>query len=82
MKTEIFSSAINRRNRIRFLYEAGEVYLDPYFVTTERNGKKVVYGKPLQSNEIRKFEYQKIANIKIFNDVYFTPIIPIIPLMN
>jgi hypothetical protein len=78
MKSEIFSSAITNRNKIRFLYGLSEVVLDPYYISMERSGKKVIYGKVLTSNEIKKFEYHRIANIKVLRNIRFSPVIPII----
>ena len=78
MKSEIFSSAITNRNKIRFLYGLSEVVLDPYYISMERSGKKVIYGKVLTSNEIRKFEYERIVNIKVLRNIRFSPVIPII----
>lgn len=79
MKSQLFSSAIMNRNRIRFLYQLNEVVLDPYYITVEKNGKKVIYGRMNNSNEIRKFEYDRIANIRILNTRRFSPIIPLMP---
>ncbi len=78
MKTEIFTSAIYNRNKIRFIYGLNEILLDPYYISRERNGKKVIYGRMFNSSEIRKFEYQKISNIKVLKNIRFTPIIPIL----
>jgi len=78
MKSEIFSTAISNRNRIKFLYGMNEVMLDPYFISTGRNGKKVIYGKMFNSSEIKEFEYDKISNIKILKNLRFSPIIPIV----
>jgi len=78
MKTEIFSSAIQNRNKIRFLYGLNEILLDPYYLSREKNGRKVIYGRAYNSNEIKKFEFQKIANIKVIMGRRFSPIIPII----
>ncbi len=77
MKTEIFSSAINSRNKIKFLYGMNEVLLDPYFISREKSGKKVIYGKIFNSNEIKMFEYVRISNIKVLYNIKFSPIIPI-----
>jgi hypothetical protein len=77
MKSEIFSSAIVNRNRIKFLYKLNEVVLDPYYITRERNGKKVIYGRTSNSNEIKKYEYDRIANIRILRSIKFSPIIPL-----
>jgi len=82
MKSEIFSAAINKRNKIRFLYGMNEIILDPYFISKEKNGKKIIYGRISSSSEIRKFEYERISNIKILNGIKFSPIIPIITYMN
>lgn len=78
MKSEIFSFAIKNRNRVRFLYGLNEIMLDPYYITREKNGQKVIYGRTYNSSEIRKFEYKKIANIKVLKDLRFSPIIPIL----
>ena len=69
MKTDIFSLAISRRYKIKFIYRMSEIIMDPYYITSERNGKKVIYGKVFNTNEIRKFDYDKIANIKILNNI-------------
>ncbi len=81
MKSEIFENAIYNRNQISFLYGLSEVVLDPYFIGRE-SGRKVIYGKILNSSEIRKFEFFKIANIKILRRMKFSPVIPIIPHIN
>lgn len=82
MKTEIFSSAINNRNTIKFLYGLSEMIIDPYFISQDKSGKKFIYGKANNSSEIKKFEYEKIANIKILRNIRFSPIIPIIAKFN
>ena len=79
MKTDIFLSAIYDRNNLTFLYGLQEVFIEPYYITRERSGKKVIYGRVKRTNEIRKFEYEKISNIKILNKLRFSPVIPIIP---
>ncbi len=79
MKTELFSSAISNRNRVSFLYQLNEVILDPYYITREKSGKKVIYGKMNSSNEIKKFEYDRIVNIRILKSMRFSPIIPLMP---
>jgi hypothetical protein len=80
MKTEIFKSAIKNRNRLRFLYGLNEILIEPYYLTVEKNGSKVIYGKMYQSSEIKKFNYNKIANIKVLEKKKFSPVIPIIPM--
>ncbi|HKB85554.1 MAG TPA: WYL domain-containing protein [Ignavibacteriaceae bacterium] len=79
MKSQLFSSAIMNRNRIKFLYQLDEVVLDPYYITIEKNGRKVIYGRMNNSNEIKKFEYDRIANIRILKSMKFSPIIPLMP---
>ena len=79
MKTDIFSAAIQNRSNLRFLYNLQEILLEPYYITMERNGKKVIYGRLKKTNEVRKFEYEKIMNIRVINNFRFSPVIPIIP---
>ena len=80
MKTEIFKSAIRNRNRLKFLYGINEILIEPYYVMIEKNGSKVIYGKIFHSSEIKKFEYNRIANIKVLEKKRFSPVIPIIPM--
>jgi hypothetical protein len=77
MKSEIFSSAINNRNEVKFLYFMDEVVLHPYYISREKNGKKVIYGRMSNSSSIKKFELGKIANLKVSKKVRFSPIIPL-----
>jgi hypothetical protein len=79
MKTDIFSAAIHSRSNLKFLYDLQEVLIEPYYITRERSGKKVIYGRLKKTNEVRKFEYEKILNIKVLNNFRFSPVIPIIP---
>ncbi|HEX9252445.1 MAG TPA: hypothetical protein VF870_09395 [Ignavibacteriaceae bacterium] len=78
MKTKIFENAIKNRNRISFLYGLNEVSIEPYYMTFEKNGSKVIYGKVYKLNEIQKFDFSKIANIKILEDDRFAPVIPFV----
>lgn len=82
MKTEIFSSAIYNRNKIRFIYGLDEVLLEPYYIMREKSGKKVVYGRANNSNEVKKFEFNRIANIKVLGTARFSPIIRVSGLLN
>jgi hypothetical protein len=82
MKTEIFSKAIYNRNTIKFLYMLNEVTIDPYFISQDKSGKKIIYGKSYNSCEIKKFDFDKIVNIKVLRKNKFSPIIPIISQMN
>ena len=79
MKTDIFSAAIYSRSNLRFLYDLQEILIEPYYITRERSGKKVIYGRLKKTNEVRKFEYEKIMNIRVLNNLRFSPVIPIIP---
>ena len=78
MKSDIFITAIRNRNYLRFLYGLQEIYIEPYYIARERSGKKVIYGRVNTTKEIKKFEYDRIANIKVFDTFKFSPIIPII----
>jgi hypothetical protein len=80
MKTEIFLSAIRNRNNLRFLYDLKETVIEPYYVSRERTGKKVIYGRLSSTNEIKRFAYNKITNIRVMKNLRFSPVIPIIPL--
>ena len=82
MKTLLFSSAIINRNRVKFLYGLNEIILEPYYISRNKTGKKILYGKINGSKEIRTYEYEKMSNIKILGYEKFSPIIPIVPLFN
>ena len=82
MKSEIFLNAIYNRNSIKFLYLLNEVTIDPYFISQNKSGKKIIYGKTYNSSEIKKFDFDKIVNIKVLKKNKFSPIIPIIAQMN
>jgi riboflavin synthase alpha subunit len=77
MKTDIFIHAIKKRNNLQFLYGLQEVNLEPYYIARNKIGQKVIYGRVKNSNQIRKFEYNKIANIRIVESFRFSPRIPI-----
>jgi hypothetical protein len=77
MKTDIFIQAIRSRKNLQFLYGLQMVSLEPYYITKNKAGKKVIYGRIRNSSEIRKFEYEKIANIRIIESFRFSPRIPI-----
>ncbi len=82
MKSNIFKKAIINRNKVRFLYNLQEVILEPYFISTTSEGKKVIFGRVNNSHEIRMFNYDQIFNIKVLDWKKFSPIIPIIPIYN
>ena len=81
MKTDIFNTAITRRNKLKFLYGLSEIELEPYYLSRNRTGKKVIYGRVNNSNEVKMFEYDRIFNIKVLNN-RFSPIIPILTSLN
>jgi len=81
MKTDIFNSAITRRNKLRFLYGLNEIELEPYYITRNKTGKKVIYGRVNNSSEVKMFEYDRIFNIKVLTN-RFSPIIPILTSLN
>jgi hypothetical protein len=78
MKTTIFNWAINNRYKLKFLYDLHEIVLEPYLISTNKTGKKVVYGRIGNTKEIKVFEYDKIYNLKVLNMNKFSPIIPIL----
>lgn len=82
MKSEIFNSAILSRKKLKFLYQLNKVELEPYFLALNREGKKVIYGRVNNSSNIKMFEFNKIFNIKVLNHSKFSPIIPILPILN
>jgi hypothetical protein len=64
------------------LYGLNEIVLDPYYIAQESSGRKYIYGRLNNSSEIKKFEYKRIANIKVLENKKFSPIIPIISLVS
>jgi len=78
MKTTIFNWAINNRYKLKFLYDLNEIVLEPYLISKNRVGKKVIYGRISNTKEIKVFEYDKIYNLKVLNLNKFSPIIPIL----
>jgi len=82
MKTIYFTTAIFNRNRVKFLYGLNEIILEPYYIGKNKNGKKTIYGRVNNANEIRGFDYEKISNIKILGYEKFSPIIPIMLIYN
>ena len=82
MKSEIFNSAILKRQKLIFLYNLSNIELEPYFLAVNRNGDKVIYGRVNNSSKIKMFEFNKIFNIKVLEHSKFSPIIPILPILN
>ena len=79
MKSEIFFNVIKNRNRLKFLYGFSEIILEPYYVTMNKLGKKVIFGRINNSPEVKMFEYEKIFNLRVLELSKFSPIIPIMP---
>lgn len=79
MKSLIFTTAIRNRLKLRFLYNMEEIILEPYYISKNKSGRKVIYGRVNNSSEVAMFEYNKICNIRVFDYVKFSPIIPILP---
>jgi hypothetical protein len=77
MKTDIFIQAIRNRKNLQFLYGLQEVNLEPYYISKNTFGRKVIYGRLRSTNEIKKFEYNRISNIRIIESFRFSPLIPI-----
>ncbi len=80
MKTDLFTTAIKNRFRLRFLYNLDEVTMEPYYISCNKAGKKVLFGRVNGKFEISMFDYNKIANIKPLAESRFSPIIPILPI--
>lgn len=77
MKSSIFSEAINSRSKVQFLYGLKPITLEPYYISKNKTGKKVVFGRVNNSNVIKMFEYEKIFNIKVLNYSKFSGIVPL-----
>ncbi|MFH1196114.1 MAG: hypothetical protein V1720_10390 [bacterium] len=78
MKSIIFATAIRNRRSVRFVYSLREITLEPYYISINKTGRKVIFGRVDSTNEIKAFEYDKIFNIKVMSKI-FSPIIPILP---
>lgn len=78
MKSLIFAAAIKNRRRVRFIYDLREIMLEPYYISANKFGKKVIFGRIESTFEIKAFEYEKIFNIRVMSNK-FSPIIPILP---
>ncbi len=77
IKTEIFHEAIKNKIKVRFYYNLNEQIMEPYFIFVEEDGTKVLYGKSNNGKKkIMKFDFKKIANIRLLPNEHFTPIIP------
>ena len=82
MKTDIFNTAITNRKKIKFLYRLSPIEIEPYYLSINKGGSKVIYGRVNSSSQVKMFEFKKIFNIKVLNNSKFSPIIPILPIYN
>jgi hypothetical protein len=80
MKTQKFSEAINKRTCVRFFYGAQEMIVEPYMISYDKFGRKILYGRRRESDAIVKYEYRYISNIRVLTGERFAPAIPILPL--
>lgn len=77
MKSQLFSYAISNRNQVKFIYYMDEIVLHPYYISKEKNGRRVIYGRMPNSTVIKKYELGRIANLKVVKAIRFSPIIPL-----
>ncbi len=63
---------------MHILYKFEERVFEPYYLSLNDRGKKVVFGRLNNSSEVQMIEYDKILNIKVLNYSHFSPIIPIL----
>lgn len=82
MKTTLFNRAIINCSKIRFLYGIEETIVEPYMVTVDRAGNKVIYARDTKSNVLQRYEYSKIVNIKILEGDKFSPVAQLSPYYN
>ncbi len=82
IKSEIFEQAITNRMKVRFYYNLNEEVLDPYFIFIEEDGTKALYGRSNLGRKMKKFDFEKIANIRILPSESFIPNIPLSPIYN
>jgi len=81
-KSNIFISAINGRYEVQFLYNLTPILFHPYYISKNKFGKKVLYGRISNSSAIEKFEFKYMANIKMLKNKKFSPIIPIMSMVS
>ncbi|MCK9280810.1 MAG: hypothetical protein M0P71_09325 [Melioribacteraceae bacterium] len=79
MKSLLFTTAIIKRLKVSFIFGAELISLEPYYISKNKNGEKVVFGRINNLNEIRVFEYNKIFNLRLLEQNRFSPLIPILP---
>ncbi len=81
-KSGLFTKAINTRNEVKFIYNLRTVNIHPYYISKNKYGRKVLYGRLTNSQVIEKFEFKYMANIKILSNKKFSPIIPMVSLVS
>jgi len=79
MKSLLFSTAIINRLKVSFIFGSELISLEPYYISKNKKGEKVVFGRINNLNEIRVFEYNKIFNLRLLEQNRFSPLIPILP---
>jgi hypothetical protein len=83
IKSELFQQAIRDRIKVRFYYNLCEEVMEPYFIFEELDGSKSLYGRSNAGTQrIMKFNFKKIANIRLLTSEHFIPIIPTSPMLN
>jgi len=83
MKTEdILKKAIYNRNKIEFDYNRRNFTLEPYYISKNKFGKTVIFGRVNNSHRIQSFESELIENIRLLDYEQFSPLIPILPQFN
>lgn len=82
MKSEIFKKAISKNQNIRILYKFYQVEFEPFFLSMNKFGKKVILGRDNISNEIKEFEFNRIYNIKVLPKTKLLSIFPILKFLN
>ena len=80
MKSLLFSTAIINRLKVSFIFSSELISLEPYYISKNKKGEKVVFGRIYNRNEIRVFEYNKIFNLRLLDQNRFSPLIPILPI--
>lgn len=77
MKTMILEFAVRQRRRVRFYYEGAFVEFEPYYVATDSEGRKSVYGKADGGRVVKRFAFSRIYNLRPLAEERFAPIIPL-----
>ena len=81
-KSDIFITAIKERLEVKFLYNLRTIFIHPYYISKDKYGQKVLYGRLSGTQVIDKFEFKYMANIKILDNKKFSPIIPIMTMVS